>query len=521
MAMLPFLQHFVGLLSSTHYLSLFALPFLIVFLALVAIYRLYLSPLAVIPGPWYTAISDFWLVTHVIRLQQCKAIHNLFEEYGSVVRVGPTKVVFRDVTAIRSVYALHKFDKSSWYKSLLTNDNDHAMTTLPHAPHAIRRKAFATHYSPANLSLFQPEMHRSALEVVETLGAISGRNPIECLALFRQMMVDVVCASSFGEEAGALARWAMDGECVLATAINDFPARGVLRSVVPAWAWKLVCKIPNRRFRQLCDSDSIMADFVGAKVFEARSQIASHKVDDSEKVPLLSRLLCYRMAPSNDLMSEKDIISECMAHLIAGSDTTATTLSYMFWELSRRRDIAKKLQDELDEAMSDPQMVPEMAVLNKLPYLNAFIKEGLRMYGAAPSLLERVVPAAHNNGTKEAFDLMGYALPPGTIVAAQAWSLHRDTTAFGSPDTFLPERWLEENETQMAQYLMPFGIGSRVCGGQNLAQFMLKITIAAVARNFDVSAPAETTERSMEIKDAFVIFPAGMKCELVFNPRKL
>jgi cytochrome P450 len=104
---------------------------------------------------------------------------------------------------------------------------------------------------------------------------------------------------------------------------------------------------------------------------------------------------------------------------------------------------------------------------------------------------------------------MGYALPPGTIVSTQAWSMHRDTSVFPSPDTFLPERWLESSTNsgdlaRMAQHMIPFGVGTRICGGQNLAQMMMKITVAAVVRNFDVTAPPETNERSMEIKDSFV-----------------
>jgi cytochrome P450 len=106
---------------------------------------------------------------------------------------------------------------------------------------------------------------------------------------------------------------------------------------------------------------------------------------------------------------------------------------------------------------------------------------------------------------------MGYALPPGTIVATQAWSMHRDASIFPSPSTFLPDRWLEtsspdntEKLMAMQQHFMPFGAGSRVCGGQNLAMIMLRVTVAAVARNFDVVAPAETNDRTMEVKDSFV-----------------
>ena len=113
--------------------------------------------------------------------------------------------------------------------------------------------------------------------------------------------------------------------------------------------------------------------------------------------------------------------------------------------------------------------------------------------------------------------MMGYALPPGTIVATQAWSMHRDPSIFPSPDTFLPERWLKSSSTSdhlstMATYMMPFGTGSRMCGGHNLAQVMLRVTVASFVRNFDVSAPPETHERSMDIKDTFVRCFALRRC---------
>ena len=57
----------------------------------------------------------------------------------------------------------------------------------------------------------------------------------------------------------------------------------------------------------------------------------------------------------------------------------------------------------------------------------------------------------------------------------------------------------------MSQYMIPFGVGSRVCGGQNLAQIVLRVAVSAIASSFDISAnSAETNERTMQIKDAFV-----------------
>ncbi|PBK94016.1 cytochrome P450 [Armillaria gallica] len=500
-----------------------AVSLFIAYIALYAIYNAFLSPLSAIPGPWYAAISDIWLTVHVVRLEQCQTIQSLFEKYGPVVRVGPNKVVFNDLSTMRNVYSVHKFDKSPYYKSLLTNENDHAMTTLDHASHSVRRKGYAPHYMPSNLSKFQAEMHDPTLELVNALDGMSGKTSLECLSLFRNLMVDVVVSTSYGYRLGAVHKWSMNTEDPLSTAINDFPKRGILRSVVPTWAWNLICKVPNTRWRQLCDSDKIMAEFVSERVYQMRAQMNAGKLEESEKVPMLHRLLNYRYASTNKSMPDIDIISECMGHMIAGSDTTSTTLSYFLWELSRRPDIVKKLQAELDEIMPNARTIPDMAVLHGLPYLNAFIKEGLRVYSAAPSLLERVVPASTSSKFgHEAFDLMGFALPPGTVVATQAWTMHRNSAVFPSPETFLPDRWLDASPDSLAlmtQHLMPFGTGTRMCGGQNLAHAMMRVVVAAIVRNFNIVAPPETNERSMEIKDSFVIFPSANECKLIFNPR--
>jgi cytochrome P450 len=71
------------------------------------------------------------------------------------------------------------------------------------------------------------------------------------------------------------------------------------------------------------------------------------------------------------------VLSQTNVIRIAGSDTSSTSLSYFLWELSRRSDIMKKLQAEIDDVMPDSQTIPDIAVLQRLPFLNAFIKEGV------------------------------------------------------------------------------------------------------------------------------------------------
>jgi hypothetical protein len=85
-----------------------------------AFYELLLSPLSHIPGPWYAVVSDLWLTTHTLRLRQCRAIQELFEDYGPIVRVGPNKVVFCDAASNKLVYMSPKFDKGTFYKNFTT-----------------------------------------------------------------------------------------------------------------------------------------------------------------------------------------------------------------------------------------------------------------------------------------------------------------------------------------------------------------------------------------------------------------
>ena len=106
-----------------------------------------------------------------------------------------------------------------------------------------------------------------------------GKKSFECLDLFRHLMVDIMSMTIYGFRHGALKNLSVGIEDPLSTAVYDFPKRGVIvrffipsrsppsladlidkRSVVPIWAWDLICKIPSKRWKKLCDSDRIMAE---------------------------------------------------------------------------------------------------------------------------------------------------------------------------------------------------------------------------------------------------------------------
>ena len=89
----------------------------LVYWIVTAMYNVWLSPLAPIPGPWWAVASDVWLLSNAARLKKCSALHKLFARYGPVVRVGPRKVVFCTREAVKRVYCAGRFEKSSFYQA--------------------------------------------------------------------------------------------------------------------------------------------------------------------------------------------------------------------------------------------------------------------------------------------------------------------------------------------------------------------------------------------------------------------
>lgn len=122
-------------------------------------------------------------------------------------------------------------------------------------------------------------------------------------------------------------------------------------------------------------------------------------------------------------LTDQEIRYNAHAYIVAGSDTTAVTLTYLVYAVLKYEHVKQKLLAELETVplnMSDKD-------LQDLPYLNRVIQETLRVYSVVPSALPRVVPP-------EGATLVGYPLPGGTVVSTQAYTFHRDPTIWSNPN---------------------------------------------------------------------------------------
>ena len=147
--------------------------------------------------------------------------------------------------------------------------------------------------------------------------------------------------------------------------------------------------------------------------------------------------------------------AECKDHMAAGIDTTGDGLCWLMWELSQPegQPIQRRLQEELATCKDTP--------LDKLVYLDAIIKESLRIHSPIPMSLPRYVPS----GGRE---ISGHFIPAHTIVSAQPYSVHRlDEEIFPNPDRFSPDRWLEEKgSAERNRLFFAFATGGRGCVGK-------------------------------------------------------
>lgn len=124
-----------------------------------------------------------------------------------------------------------------------------------------------------------------------------------------------------------------------------------------------------------------------------------------------------------DGLTDAEIRDEALSFIIAGSDTTATTLTYLVWAVCRHPHVKHAL---LEEVLSLPAGFTDRDT-RQLAYLGQVINETLRLYAAAPNALPRIVPP-------EGRTLAGYFIPEGLTVSTQAYSLHRDPAIFPDPD---------------------------------------------------------------------------------------
>ena len=198
--------------------------------------------------------------------------------------------------------------------------------------------------------------------------------------------------------------------------------------------------------------------------------------------------------------------------ILGGSDTSTITMTWALSLLLNNEQALKKAQLELDEKVGRSKHVKECDVKN-LPYLQAIVKETLRLYPPVPLLVphESVVDCT----------VSGYRIPAKTRLIVNVQKLQKDPLVWEDPYEFRPERFLtSDTKFDMIgqnQQLMPFGSGRRICPGISVALQLMHLTLANLLHEFEIGRPSE---EALNMDEGFgITVHKKTPLEVVLRPR--
>ncbi|KAM6597547.1 hypothetical protein CsatA_008071 [Cannabis sativa] len=166
--------------------------------------------------------------------------------------------------------------------------------------------------------------------------------------------------------------------------------------------------------------------------------------------------------------------------VVGGTDTSSNAIEFAMAEIINAPEVMKKVQKELDAVIGKDNIVEESHI-SKLPYLQAVMKETLRLHPTLPLL----VP----HSPSETCVVGGYSVPKGCGVIVNVWAIHRDPSNWEDPLKFEPERFLQDSPkwdfTGSDLKYFPFGSGRRNCAGIAMAERMVMYSLATLLHSFD------------------------------------
>ncbi|XP_061494179.1 cytochrome P450 2U1-like [Rhineura floridana] len=184
---------------------------------------------------------------------------------------------------------------------------------------------------------------------------------------------------------------------------------------------------------------------------------------------------------------------------IAGTDTMSHTLKWSLLYMSLHPQEQKKVQEEIDLVIGHNRP-PSLADKARMPFTEATIMEVQRMAVVVPLSIPRMA--------SETTELQGYTIPKGSVIVPNLWSVHRDTNVWENPDDFCPARFLDENgQLVKKETFIPFGIGKRVCMGEQLAKMELFLLFVSLLQNFTFQYPEDMKKPSMNGRFGLTLSP--------------
>ncbi|KAJ9079996.1 hypothetical protein DSO57_1029739 [Entomophthora muscae] len=207
-------------------------------------------------------------------------------------------------------------------------------------------------------------------------------------------------------------------------------------------------------------------------------------------------------------LDEDDVINDLSIFFLAGHDTTANTLTTIFYYLSKHPDIQEKARKEVNAVLKGEKRIPTAEELKELHYIDCIIKESMRIVSTVQQL---------RRYCKDGKTLSnGFTVPKDMYVNLQLWNIHHDEKVYPDPYAFNPDRFKEAHSNEEDQW-MAFGFGSRMCIGKNFSLMEQRITLASLLQSFNfMLGPNVSKISTPTLSYSGLIHPVDV--DIIFEP---
>lgn len=497
--------------SSFRCTSAFALvAIVLVAISSYAIYQLYFHPLSQYPGPLLGRLTQLYDVYHAYIGDKHILLYRLHQEYGTVVRFSPNTLSINDPAALKVIYAHGaNVQKSVFYKcfraapqaisTLLATEKQH---------HARKRRIMGQAFADTALRGFEQYVVGHVEDLVDRIADATRlassssdgekkawSSPMDLASWSNWLVFDIMGDLVFGRSFKTLREPENRRGIFL---LGRAARRNYVVAAMPALLYTGLEKVlPLLRglYLDRCQYLAFGKKQVMERTKEGGFGQPGSPSMESGRRDIFSFLLHAKDPESGDGMPMAELWMEANTLIVAGSDTTSTTLSAALHYLLHNTDTLRRLESEIRSTFTSTEEILMGPEMQSCTYLRACIDETMRMTPPVGGVLPRqVLPGGL------AIPALGLELPAGIDVGVPIYAIHHHAEFVTSPFTFDPSRWIpaaegekshEQDRDALMAVFTPFSLGHRACLGKPLVYMELCIAIARIVFDFDMRLSEE------------------------------
>ncbi|KAF7514204.1 hypothetical protein GJ744_004529 [Endocarpon pusillum] len=441
-----------------------------------AIYNVFLHPLRSYPGPKLWAAFRFPYVYNQLKGRLPRRVKVMHDQYGPIVRVAPTQLSYITAEAWKDIYGSQVGQAQ--------NPKDQRMLLAPHKgipdhilranddDHSRYRRLMCHAFSTKALEAQQPLITAYVDLLIERLKENANKAQ-NMTAWYNWTTFDIVGDLAFGESFHGLRDQC--GHPFVET-INAGIETGAAITAIAHYGLDFAL--------QYLTPKSMLDKFDRMQAY-TREKVESRLQRDAERPDFMSFIM--RNDKEGQQMSKGELEANAEILVLAGSETSASLLTGATYYLCTNRQALEKVTSEVRDAFETDQDM-DMHSLAKLDYLLAALNESLRLYPPVPTAVPRI--------TVNGDTISGQWVAPGTTIGIFQFAAFHSPSNFHESEAFVPERWLPNAPAEFRDdnkdVVQAFSYGPRNCIGQSLAYLEMRLILAKVLWNFDLSLEEES-----------------------------